>query len=120
MTAIDHMRQHVERLIAELRATKFTCEDDFHVHWIDDREKAMALSHADLVEIWIPEIRTPEDYATCLHELGRLCGRYQKSAKVMTRERWAWNWARDYALCWTAEMKQDIPRDIRRHSLASK
>ena len=51
MTAIDHMRQHVERLIAELRATKFTCEDDFHVHWIDDREKAMALSHADLVEI---------------------------------------------------------------------
>ena len=107
MTNLIEWNDHIEQLIAKLRASKFPCDDDLHIHWIDDRNEAMALSNADPVEIWLPKIRSAADYATALHEIGHVCGRYQRSANVMTREAWAWNWARQNALQWTLGMEQD-------------
>jgi hypothetical protein len=104
---IDAMRAHIDRLIADLRVTRFHFADDLHVHWIDDREEAMVVIDADPVEIHLPKIRSALDYATCLHELGHVSGRHQKSASSKTRERWAWQYARKHALVWTAEMEED-------------
>jgi hypothetical protein len=47
-----------------------------------------------------------------LHEIGHICGRYQKSAKVMTRERWAWDWARRSAHEWTQDMEQEAQASL--------
>jgi hypothetical protein len=104
----DDMRAHIDRLIAELRQDRFPDPDDLHVHWYDgDRNDAFAISNADPVELYLPQIRSDLDYATCLHELGHVCGRYQKSRHVRTREQWAWEWARGFALQWTLEMERD-------------
>jgi hypothetical protein len=116
---IDDMRVHIDRLIAELRATKFPFEDDLHIHWIDDREQAFATTDIDPVEIHLPKIQSPLDYATCLHELGHICGRYQKSCYVLTRERWAWDWARKHALQGTRVMEQDA-HPTRREAIDSR
>jgi hypothetical protein len=104
---LDAMRAHIDRLIANLRVTRFHFADDLDIRWIDDREEAMAITDADPVEIHLPHIRSTLDYATCLHELGHVNGRYQGSASSKTRERWAWRYAREHALVWTAEMEED-------------
>jgi hypothetical protein len=107
---IDKLRQHIDNLIAGLRVNRFHGDDDgFHVYWIDDREEASALTVGDPVELRLPKIETLEDYATCLHEIGHVEGRYQRSEDETVRERWAWRWAREQALVWTAEMEQDVP-----------
>ena len=97
MKPLLDLRAHIDRLITDLRITRFPDEDDLHVHWIDDREEAMAINAAP-VEIHLPHIRSALDYATCLHELGHVSGRYQNSKSVKTRERWAWQYAREHAL----------------------
>ena len=33
-------------------------------------------------------------------------GRHQQSRAVLTRERWAWQWARENALIWTDAMER--------------
>ena len=104
---LDAMRAHIDRLIANLRVTRFHFADDLDIRWIDDREEAMAITDADPVEIHLPHIRSTLDYATCLHELGHVSGRYQGSKSSKTRERWAWQYAREHALFWTAEMEED-------------
>jgi hypothetical protein len=105
--SLDDMRAHIDRLIADLRATWFQCEDDLHIHWIDDRDEACATTDADPVEIYLPHIRSEVDYATCLHELGHVSGRCQGSKRSLTRERWAWHYARTHALVWTEAMELD-------------
>jgi hypothetical protein len=78
------------------------------VTWIDDREQALAvLDGYHVCEVSLPHIRSEPDYATCLHEIGHIRGRYQRSGKVSTRERWAWQWAREHALIWTPAMEQE-------------
>ena len=107
---IDEMQDHIDKLIAELRATRFPLEDDFHVHWIDDPEGAFAITASDPVEIHIPRVRSVDSYVTCLHELGHVAGRYQRSRNGKTREYWAWRYAREHALSWTAEMESIASR----------
>ena len=91
---LDAMRGHIDRLIANLRVTRFHFANDLDIRWIDDREEAMAITDADPVEIHLPRIRRTLDYATCLHELGHVSGRYQGSKSSKNRERWAWQYAR--------------------------
>jgi hypothetical protein len=83
---LDDMRAHIDRLIANLRVTRFHFADDLDVRWVDDREEAIAITDADPVEIHLPRIRSALDYATCLHELGHVSGRYQGSKSSKTRE----------------------------------
>jgi hypothetical protein len=110
MTTIDEMRQDVEKLLEQHASDP----DDLHVHWIEDRNEAHALDpyEVGLFELHIPIIRSGLDYATCLHEIGHHKGRHQRSKNVATRERWAWQWARDHALVWTAEMEQDAQASL--------
>lgn len=63
-----------------------------------------AFSVLEAWEITISPIKSEVSYATALHELGHLLGRFQKSASVMVREQWAWRWAERNALLWTPRM----------------
>ena len=67
----------------------------------------------------MPHIRSALDYATCLHELGHVNGRYQGSASSKTRERWAWRYARERALVRTAEMEEDAGGELLRELIAN-
>ena len=107
------MLDHIETIITELRANKFPDPDGSHVYWIDDREEAFVTREADPAELHIPRIRSKEDYATAPHEIGHICGRYQKSAKLLTRERWAWDWADENALQWTPIMEREALESLR-------
>lgn len=104
---IDAMKAHIERLLAELHARRQP-DDDFAVSWTDDEDEAHAVRDlgGEVMELFLPSIRTAEDYATALHELGHMCGRYQNSKNQVTRERWAWHWARQQAQTWTAAMEE--------------
>ena len=116
---VDGMRGHIDGLIAELLATRFPLQDDFHVHWIENAEDALAITDETVpVEVHLPKVRSVYDYVTCLHELGHVSGRYQRSRHSMTRERWAWQYAREQALGWTEEM-EDIARECLRDALAN-
>jgi hypothetical protein len=57
-------------------------------------------------EIWIRPVTSPRSYATALHEIGHILGRHQLSGVALTRERWAWDWARRNALQWTPAMER--------------
>jgi hypothetical protein len=63
-------------------------------------------SSRELLEITLPRVKSPISYAVALHELGHICGRYQRSRRVMVRERWAWAWARKNALIWTPRLER--------------
>jgi hypothetical protein len=110
---IAEAAEHIERLIGELRARKFPDPDDFHVYWINNRDEAIAIADSFPVEVHLPRVRSLEDYATALHELGHICGRYQKSTNILTRERWAWAWAKQTALRWTATMERDAQSSLK-------
>jgi hypothetical protein len=60
----------------------------------------------ELWEIWIPHIKSPISYATALHEIGHIKGRYRTSRHRMVRERDAWRWAKTNALIWTDTMER--------------
>jgi hypothetical protein len=113
---VEEMREHVDRLVAELR----TVLPDLRVHWVDERSKAMVSPPR---ELHLPKIRSAIDYAICLHEIGHLAGRYQRSKNRSTRERWATVWARQHALFWTQEMEDaaqsslDYYRRLKRKTL---
>ena len=64
-------------------------------------------------EIWIRPIRSPRAYATALHEIGHILGRYQMRFSGMVSERWAWQWARRNALQWTPAMEQHAERCLK-------
>jgi len=94
------MRQHVEELVAK------------HVPWdvpviqCKGLRDARTLWHGrELLEISLPPVKSAVSYATALHELGHILGRYQHSPKVMTCEGWAWLWAKQTALIWTPRMR---------------
>src|SRR5258706_14214903 len=65
---------------------------------------SQAWAAKDFEEICIPPIKSPISYATALHEIGHILGRYQRSSDSMVREHWAWQWAKRNALIWTPVM----------------
>jgi hypothetical protein len=81
--------------------------DDLHVCWIENRDEALTIHDPRALELHLPHIRTEEDYATCLHEIGHVLGQGQGSESSAEREREAWRWARENALVWTPAMKAD-------------
>jgi hypothetical protein len=79
------------------------------IHWLDGyRAKALI----EVLEIFIPRIRSPRTYATALHEIGHCLGRYPMTKSVLTSERWAWRWARDNALIWTPSMERSMRQSL--------
>ena len=67
-------------------------------------------------EIWIRPLKSPRAYATAMHEIGPILGRYQMKRSVMVRERWAWRWARRNALQWTPAMEQYAERRLKSYA----
>jgi hypothetical protein len=99
---VDEMRRHALG-IAE--------HHDFLVRYCRRTSQAKAIREAD--EIVIAPIESDVSYATALHELGHILGRFQCGLSTMVRERWAWKWAQQNALNWTPRMER-----CRREALA--
>jgi hypothetical protein len=94
-TTVDQMQAHVLQL----------CEThEISITWQQPRDGAWAIYW--FREILIPPIKSSRSYATALHEIGHILGRYQLSWVVLVRERWAWEWARRNALQWTPGMQR--------------
>jgi hypothetical protein len=93
------MKRHVEYLLSSYRNAR--------INWLTDINGAcVKYSHdREPLEIHVPLIRSAICYAAALHEIGHICGRYQQSRHVRTRERWAWKWARRNAIIWMPEME---------------
>jgi hypothetical protein len=107
MRSIAALNQHVLNLAADHHIT---------LHW---RERGRAYAAPEFLEIWLPRIRSPLTYGTALHELGHCLGRYQASRATMVAERWAWRWAKQKALVWTAAMERDMHRALAWHEANS-
>jgi hypothetical protein len=104
MTTIDEMRKHIEQLIADLQ-----CDDDVQVVWSND-ETAHVLRDdrsGEVLEVLLPRIGSEVDYAVALHEFGHVHGCHQTHPNTIVREQWAWQWAREHALCWTPDMARE-------------
>lgn len=97
---VEEMRQHIAEVCRH---------HDVVVNYI--RRGGYAVRQME--EIWIPAVKSTISYATALHELGHvLGGRYQRSRKVMVRERDAWRWARSNALIWTPAMERSANKSL--------
>lgn len=97
---ILQMRQHIERLTSTHEINVIPIRGLHSAHAIRERDGGSD-------EIAIAPVRSEISYAIALHEIGHIRGRYQDSRRSMTRERWAWQWARENALVWTARMERD-------------
>ena len=45
-------------------------------------------------EVWLRPVRSDRAYASALHEIGHILGRYQHSRVELVCEQWAWAWRR--------------------------
>jgi hypothetical protein len=63
------------------------------------------LNH-NVIKLYLPVIRSDISYAVVLHEIGHICGRYQRSRYLLIVEWWAWVWAKRHAVVWTPRMER--------------
>ena len=103
--SVEQMRQHVLCICQN---------EDIVFSWC--RRPAQAWSVNEFEEICIPPIRSAISYATALHEIGHIKGRYQRSRSAMVRERWAWHWARANALIWTPATERNAYDALTRYA----
>jgi len=110
--SFDKMRRHIEDLLAPHMADP---NNPIQVCWNRRVSRVRVIRDLDstVCEIQLAPIRSEISYATALHEIGHMLGRYQRSRSQMVRERWAWEWARRNALCWTPAMEHDASRALR-------
>jgi hypothetical protein len=96
--ALLQMREHIESFQSE----------DIHIYFTPRPVDAFAIRWPgrDSGEIHTAPIRSALSYATALHELGHILGRFQHSRRQKIREHWAWEWARKNALLWTPAMER--------------
>jgi hypothetical protein len=98
---LEDMRRHIEQLTANLEVSRFRVKRL-------NQAKVLTTDSGEPLELWLPAIRSKLSYATALHEIGHLRGRYQsRRYGVLVRERWAWQWARENALIWTDAMERN-------------
>jgi hypothetical protein len=110
MNVITWLREHIERLAAQHEIV-ITIGPIARAYRKRFRER-----EAD--EIQIQPITTLIRYATALHELGHILGRYQDHPNEVVSERWAWEWARCNALWWTPAMERYAERALRGYQRA--
>jgi hypothetical protein len=112
VTSLDDMRRHVDELLAP--HSRPDLDYAIQIRWDRRVGRARVLRDLDdaVCEIQLAPIRSTVSYATALHEIGHIKGRYQRSRSVMVRERWAWEWARQNALCWTPAMERSATASL--------
>lgn len=98
---LTKMREHVENLAAAHGIRLCT-------QFVKRSDRAYALREAGGAadEVHTAPIRSAITYATALHEIGHILGRYQSSRRPIVREVWAWRWAQANALKWTPTMEK--------------
>jgi hypothetical protein len=94
--AREQMHSHIMQMLAKY---------DIIYTWA--RRPKAAWGAIEIEEVHISPIRSAISYATALHEIGHIRGRFQRSKSLMVRERWAWRWAEENALAWTPKMARD-------------
>jgi hypothetical protein len=101
--SVDAMRRHIAQL-----TSGFPPDADVRISRVRQLDQAKVLKddYGDVLELWLPPVRSAVSYAVALHEIGHIKGRNQKSRNEIVRERAAWQWARDNALVWTPEMER--------------
>jgi hypothetical protein len=109
---VDEMRRHVEQLLAGL----MNPNDEISIYRVKRLHQARVLRdprNGEPLEIQLPAIRSALSYATALHEIGHVKGRYQAMRNTTTTcERWAWQWAREHALIWTDAMERSAATSL--------
>src|SRR6478735_7781500 len=81
---VDELRRHVE----QLRAGLMNSNDEISIYRVKRLNQARVLRdprNGEPLEIQLPAIRSALSYATALHEIGHVKGRYQNSRSTMTR-----------------------------------
>jgi hypothetical protein len=108
--SLTAMTEHVERVCREAGIHLDT-------RWVERPGDAYAVRATDgagaVDEVQTPPIRSAITYATALHEIGHILGPNQDSPNSHTRERWAWQWARENALVWTGAMERYATRALK-------
>jgi hypothetical protein len=103
--SVAQMRDHIAELVKQHNIDcQITPRADFGIEvWAN-------IAHW---RIAVPPVDNALIYASALHELGHLLGRYQsRRYGTMCHEVWAWKWAEEHALAWTPTMEW-----CRRHTL---
>jgi hypothetical protein len=98
---VKDMQDHIAAL---LKQHEIQCYFVKRLH----RRRSRAFAVREFSEIQIPPVRSLPSYATALHEIGHVIGRYQSSKRVMVRELWAWRWAKSHALVWSPARDRDM------------
>jgi len=100
---VEDMRRHVAQL-----TSGFPPDADVRISRVRELHQANVLKddYGNVLELWLPPVRSEVSYAVALHEIGHIKGRYQKSVDMLVREQAAWQWARDNALVWTPQMER--------------
>src|SRR6476660_10418423 len=93
--SVADMAQHVADLCAK---------DDIFIEWRHCSRHSWCSPESKFIHI--APIKSVISYATALHEIGHIKGRYQHSRREIVRERWAWEWARRNAITWTPRMER--------------
>jgi hypothetical protein len=92
------MRKELQQHVIDLCS-----KHEIAFNWCQRPSQAWA-ARGEFEAICIAPVRSRISYATALHELGHILGRYQQSSDMMIRERWAWRWAKENARIWTPVM----------------
>ena len=107
--SVEDMRRHVAQVTSRLPP-----DADVRISRVRQLHQAKVLTddYGDVLEMWLPPVRSEVSYAAALHEIGHIKGRDQKSLDVLVREQAAWQWARDNALVWTAAMERHAAKAL--------
>jgi hypothetical protein len=94
MAKVEDMRNHVMEICGK---------HSIKVQWCRRLDQAIAFPY--LFEVKIPRVRSVLSYAVALHEIGHIVARCQRGnyAPIIS-EKWAWIWASNNAITWTAAM----------------
>jgi hypothetical protein len=127
---IREMRQHMAALIIGIDTGRIPSGWQLRLKQvcIDEARLVfhMRAKGPSLVVLHLPKIRSYLSYATALHELGHIHGRYQSKLwnmpryRAVTSERWAWIWARQNALIWTPAMEREAAGSLASYSTAAR
>jgi hypothetical protein len=113
--SMDVLRAHVREL--ELKHTDIT----FNWGGYKGRHYGVANQYTGTISLPFEGLRSADDYATVMHELGHLLGPWQTSRGKrhggaphgrMVEECGAWLWAKENAVAWTPAMERSMNRAL--------